>query len=189
MMTSKTARAEGQAEATSGILQGQHVCAYDHRCAISNLPDDHLLDAAHIMAGAHQLLGQPVVANGIALSITMQPSDRHRPRRPRPCLRAAAARAEPEIGSPPTTSVVDPGLTGLVRGTRYQVADDAFIDGLDLVASRDEPFGPSPFHLSALEPKHAVQHSFQRPAIVRRKLAPVSGPPYSLSLSMPGVSW
>jgi putative restriction endonuclease len=44
------------------------LAAYDHRCAISNLPDDHLLDAAHIMADAHELLGHPVVANGIALS-------------------------------------------------------------------------------------------------------------------------
>jgi putative restriction endonuclease len=35
---------------------------------ISNLPDDHLLDAAHIMADADELLGQPVIANGIALS-------------------------------------------------------------------------------------------------------------------------
>jgi putative restriction endonuclease len=30
---------------------------YDHRCAISNLPDDHLLDAAHIMADGDELLG------------------------------------------------------------------------------------------------------------------------------------
>ena len=44
------------------------LAAYDHRCAISNLPDDHFLDAAHIMADVHELLGQPVVANGIALS-------------------------------------------------------------------------------------------------------------------------
>ena len=44
------------------------LAAYDHRCAISNLPDDYLLDAAHIMADAHELLGQPVLANGIALS-------------------------------------------------------------------------------------------------------------------------
>jgi hypothetical protein len=29
---------------------------------------------------------------------------------------------------------------------------------------------PAPFHLSALEPKHAVQHSFQRPAVVRSNL-------------------
>lgn len=41
---------------------------YDHRCAISNLPDDHLLDAAHIMADRDEPLGQPVVANGIVLS-------------------------------------------------------------------------------------------------------------------------
>jgi putative restriction endonuclease len=33
---------------------------------------DHLLDAAHIRADAHELLGQPVVANGIALSKTHQ---------------------------------------------------------------------------------------------------------------------
>ena len=52
-----------QAAAVSGVL-----AAYDHRCAISNLPDDHLLDAAHIMADAHELMGEPVVANGIALS-------------------------------------------------------------------------------------------------------------------------
>jgi putative restriction endonuclease len=44
------------------------LAAYDHRCAISNLPDNHLLDAAHIMADADELLGQPVIANGIALS-------------------------------------------------------------------------------------------------------------------------
>ena len=44
------------------------LAAYDHRCAISNLPEDHLLDAAHIMADAHELLGQPVVPNGITLS-------------------------------------------------------------------------------------------------------------------------
>jgi putative restriction endonuclease len=44
------------------------LAAYNHRCAISNLRDDHLLDAAHIMADAHELLGQPVIANGIALS-------------------------------------------------------------------------------------------------------------------------
>jgi putative restriction endonuclease len=42
--------------------------ACDHRCAISNLPDDHLLNATHITADAHELLGQPVVANGIAIS-------------------------------------------------------------------------------------------------------------------------
>jgi putative restriction endonuclease len=54
------------------------VSAYDHRCAISNLPDDHLLDAAHIMVDGHELLGQPVVANGIALSKIHHPAfDNH----------------------------------------------------------------------------------------------------------------
>jgi putative restriction endonuclease len=71
------------------------LATYDHRCAISNLPGDHLLDAAHIMADAHELLGQPVVANGIALSkINHAAFDNHligdRPRRPGPRLRAVA---------------------------------------------------------------------------------------------------
>jgi putative restriction endonuclease len=83
------------------------LAAYDHRCAISNLPDDHLLDAAHVMADAHELLGHPVVANGIALSkIHHAAFDNHLigigPRRPGARIRAvadaarwAAARAEP----------------------------------------------------------------------------------------------
>jgi putative restriction endonuclease len=52
-----------QAAFRDGVL-----AAYDHRCAISNLPEAPLLDAAHIMADAHELLGQPVLAKGIALS-------------------------------------------------------------------------------------------------------------------------
>jgi putative restriction endonuclease len=52
-----------QASFRDGVL-----AAYDHRCAISNPPDDHLPDAAHIMADADELLGQPVIANRIALS-------------------------------------------------------------------------------------------------------------------------
>lgn len=42
--------------------------AYDGRCAISRLPEQRLLDAAHIMADADELLGQPIVANGLPLS-------------------------------------------------------------------------------------------------------------------------
>lgn len=42
--------------------------AYDGRCAISRLPERRLLDAAHIMADRDELLGQPVVANGLPLS-------------------------------------------------------------------------------------------------------------------------
>jgi putative restriction endonuclease len=42
--------------------------AYDRRCAITGLPEERLVDAAHIMADPDELLGQPVVANGLALS-------------------------------------------------------------------------------------------------------------------------
>jgi putative restriction endonuclease len=34
------------------------LAAYEHRCVITNRPHDHLLDAAHIVADAHELLGQ-----------------------------------------------------------------------------------------------------------------------------------
>ena len=42
--------------------------AYDGRCAISRLPEPRLLDAAHIVADRDEVLGQPVVANGLPLS-------------------------------------------------------------------------------------------------------------------------
>jgi putative restriction endonuclease len=42
--------------------------AYDNRCAITNLPETRLIDAAHIMADGDELMGQPVITNGIALS-------------------------------------------------------------------------------------------------------------------------
>ncbi|MCW0234129.1 MAG: HNH endonuclease [Ferrovibrio sp.] len=44
--------------------------AYGGRCAFSGLPVPILLDAAHIVADKHELLGQPVVTNGIPLSKT-----------------------------------------------------------------------------------------------------------------------
>jgi putative restriction endonuclease len=44
------------------------LAAYDGRCAISRLPERRLLDAAHIVADGHELLGQPLVANGLPLS-------------------------------------------------------------------------------------------------------------------------
>jgi len=44
------------------------IAAYDGRCAISGLPEPLLLDAAHIVADRDELLGQPVVSNGIPLS-------------------------------------------------------------------------------------------------------------------------
>ena len=42
--------------------------AYGGRCAISGLPEPRLIDAAHIMADAHEELGQPIVQNGLPLS-------------------------------------------------------------------------------------------------------------------------
>jgi putative restriction endonuclease len=44
------------------------IFAYDGRCALSKLPEQRLLDAAHIVADKHELLGQPIVPNGIPLS-------------------------------------------------------------------------------------------------------------------------
>lgn len=42
--------------------------AYGGRCAISNMPEEALLDAAHIVADSDEQLGQPVIRNGLALS-------------------------------------------------------------------------------------------------------------------------
>lgn len=44
------------------------ISAYDGRCAVSGLPERQLLDAAHIVADKNELLGQPVVPNGMPLS-------------------------------------------------------------------------------------------------------------------------
>jgi len=44
------------------------LAAYKGRCALSGLPEQRLLDAAHIIADRHEQLGQPVVPNGIPLS-------------------------------------------------------------------------------------------------------------------------
>lgn len=44
------------------------VAAYGSRCAISGLPESRLLDAAHIIEDQHEMLGQPVVQNGLPLS-------------------------------------------------------------------------------------------------------------------------
>jgi putative restriction endonuclease len=42
--------------------------AYRGRCALSGVPEPMLLDAAHIVADRDELLGQPVIQNGIPLS-------------------------------------------------------------------------------------------------------------------------
>src|SRR5262249_9226463 len=44
------------------------ITAYNGRCAVSGLPEPLLLDAAHIAADKDELLGQPVIPNGIPLS-------------------------------------------------------------------------------------------------------------------------
>jgi putative restriction endonuclease len=44
------------------------ITAYGGRCAVSNLPEPLLLDAAHIVEDKNERLGQPVVPNGIPLS-------------------------------------------------------------------------------------------------------------------------
>lgn len=44
------------------------IAAYKGRCAISNMPEQRLLDAAHIIEDRNLELGQPIVSNGIPLS-------------------------------------------------------------------------------------------------------------------------
>ena len=44
------------------------IAAYGGRCALSGLPEQRLLDAAHIVRDRDELLGQPVIPNGILLS-------------------------------------------------------------------------------------------------------------------------
>jgi putative restriction endonuclease len=44
------------------------ISAYNGRCALSGLPESLLLDAAHIVSDKDELLGQPVIPNGIPLS-------------------------------------------------------------------------------------------------------------------------
>lgn len=44
------------------------ITAYDGRCALSGLPEQRLLDAAHIVSDKDEGFGQPVVRNGLPLS-------------------------------------------------------------------------------------------------------------------------
>ncbi len=54
------------------IHQGQFresiLAAYRGRCALSGIPERHLLDAAHIISDTNLELGQPVISNGLLLS-------------------------------------------------------------------------------------------------------------------------
>jgi putative restriction endonuclease len=51
-----------------GSFREAVITAYGGRCAVSRLPEPMLLDAAHIVEDRNELLGQPVVPNGIPLS-------------------------------------------------------------------------------------------------------------------------
>ena len=44
------------------------IAAYKGRCALSGLREDRLLDAAHIVSDKDEMLGQPIVTNGLPLS-------------------------------------------------------------------------------------------------------------------------
>ena len=44
------------------------IAAYGGRCALSGLGEQRLLDAAHIVSDTDELLGQPVVVNGLPMS-------------------------------------------------------------------------------------------------------------------------
>ncbi|MDE0249607.1 MAG: HNH endonuclease [Gammaproteobacteria bacterium] len=54
------------------------IAAYKGRCALSGLPEQWLLDAAHIISDGNEQMGQPVVSNGLPLSkIHHAAFDRH----------------------------------------------------------------------------------------------------------------
>jgi putative restriction endonuclease len=50
------------------LFRAAVIAAYSGRCALSGLPEASLLDAAHIAADGDELLGQPVVTNGLPLT-------------------------------------------------------------------------------------------------------------------------
>jgi putative restriction endonuclease len=50
------------------LFRAAVIAAYGGRCALSGLPEMSLLDAAHIAADGNELLGQPIVTNGLPLS-------------------------------------------------------------------------------------------------------------------------
>lgn len=50
------------------LFRAAVLAAYGGRCALSGLPETSLLDAAHIAADGHELLGQPVITNGLPLT-------------------------------------------------------------------------------------------------------------------------
>ncbi len=59
---------EVQQRLHQGSFREAVIAAYRGRCALSGLPEQRLLDAAHIISDKHERLGQPVVTNGLPLS-------------------------------------------------------------------------------------------------------------------------
>ena len=57
-----------QQRAHQGMFRLAVLDAYDHRCAITGLPVESLLDAAHIVSDANEAWGQPIVPNGLPLT-------------------------------------------------------------------------------------------------------------------------
>ena len=51
-----------------GTFREAVIAAYRGRCALSGLREQRLLDAAHIISDTDELLGQPIVSNGLPLS-------------------------------------------------------------------------------------------------------------------------
>ncbi|QJR14665.1 HNH endonuclease [Usitatibacter palustris] len=50
------------------LFRAAVISAYGGRCALSGLPETSLLDAAHIRPDADELMGQPVITNGLPLT-------------------------------------------------------------------------------------------------------------------------
>lgn len=57
-----------QQRAHQGMFRLAVLDAFDHRCAITGLPVESLLDAAHIVSDANEAWGQPIVPNGLPLT-------------------------------------------------------------------------------------------------------------------------
>lgn len=59
----RIAKARRETKAPSVVIT-----AYNGRCALSGLPEQRLLDAAHIISDKDERFGQPAVPNGLPLS-------------------------------------------------------------------------------------------------------------------------
>ena len=50
------------------VFRQRVLAAYGGRCALTNLPEPRLIDAAHIISDGDEALGQPDLTNGVAMS-------------------------------------------------------------------------------------------------------------------------